>query len=118
MRDPDRIHLKKGRVTAYIRNGLGWTTRVVAVSLDILVEPADFDGEVIVVQDGRTNFSELQAALAAMRASTCRQKPDTGPPGSYVHFYTLLPERLSSSHDNLSGRGPRGYEESADNTGR
>jgi len=61
-----QIHLNKGTVTVYTRNGLDWTKRFSAIarSFDIPVERAIFDGEVVVVKDGRTNFSELQAALA------------------------------------------------------
>jgi hypothetical protein len=64
-----QIHLNKGRVTAYTRNGLDWTKRFSAIAraFDVPVERAIFDGEVVVVKDGRTNFSELQAALAAGR---------------------------------------------------
>jgi hypothetical protein len=49
------------------RNGHDWTNRfhLIAESLDIPVERAIFDGEVVVIKDGRTNFSELQAALAS-----------------------------------------------------
>jgi bifunctional non-homologous end joining protein LigD len=56
-------------VTTYTRNGLDWTKRFSAIAgaFDIPVERAIFDGEVVVVKDGRTNFSELQAALAAGR---------------------------------------------------
>jgi bifunctional non-homologous end joining protein LigD len=56
-------------VTAYTRNGLDWTKRFSAIAraFDIPVERAIFDGEAVVVKDGRTNFSELQAALAAGR---------------------------------------------------
>jgi bifunctional non-homologous end joining protein LigD len=63
------IHLNKGRVTAYARNGLDWTKRFSAIAraFDIPVERAVFDGEAVVVKDGRTNFSELQAALASGR---------------------------------------------------
>jgi bifunctional non-homologous end joining protein LigD len=42
---------------------------LIAESFDIPVERAIFDGEVVVIKDGRTNFSELQAALAS-----CRQR--------------------------------------------
>lgn len=64
-----QIHLNKGRVTIHTRNGLDWTKRFSAIAgaFDIPVERAIFDGEVVVVKDGRTNFSELQAALAAGR---------------------------------------------------
>jgi bifunctional non-homologous end joining protein LigD len=62
-----QVHLNKGRVTIYTRNGLDWTRRFSAIAhaFDIPVGRAIFDGEVVVVKDGRTNFSELQAALAA-----------------------------------------------------
>lgn len=61
-----QIHLNKGKRTAYTRNGLNWTTRfsVIAGALDIPGQ-AILDGEVVVIKDGRTNFSELQAELAA-----------------------------------------------------
>ncbi|HYQ94844.1 MAG TPA: hypothetical protein VEP70_08445, partial [Burkholderiales bacterium] len=39
----------------------------IAAAFDIPVDRAIFDGEVVAVKDGRTNFSELQAALAAGR---------------------------------------------------
>jgi bifunctional non-homologous end joining protein LigD len=52
--------------SAATRNGLDWTKRfsVIAGALDIPGQ-AIIDGEVVVVHDGRTNFSELQAELAA-----------------------------------------------------
>jgi bifunctional non-homologous end joining protein LigD len=61
-----QIHLNKG-VKIYTRNGHDWTNRfpIVADSFDIPVERAIFDGEVVVVHEGRTNFSELQADLAS-----------------------------------------------------
>jgi len=64
-----QIHLDKGRVTIRTRTGLDWTKRfsAIAAAFDILVDRAVFDGEVVAVKDGRTNFSELQAALAAGR---------------------------------------------------
>jgi len=62
-----QIHLNKGRVTIFTRNGHDWTNRfpVIAESFDIPVERAIFDGEVVVIHEGRTNFSELQADIAA-----------------------------------------------------
>jgi bifunctional non-homologous end joining protein LigD len=64
-----QIHLDKGRVTIRTRSGLDWTKRfsALAAAFDIPVDRAIFDGEVVAVKDGRTNFSELQAALAAGR---------------------------------------------------
>jgi bifunctional non-homologous end joining protein LigD len=63
-----QIHLNKGKRKAFTRNGLDWTRRfsVIAGALDIPGQ-AIFDGEVAVIKDGRTNFSELQAELAAGR---------------------------------------------------
>ena len=63
-----QIHLNKGKRKTYTRNGLDWTKRfsVIAGALDIPGQ-AILDGEVTVIKDGRTNFSELQAELAAGR---------------------------------------------------
>ncbi|MBR1250018.1 non-homologous end-joining DNA ligase [Bradyrhizobium sp. AUGA SZCCT0169] len=63
-----QVHLNKGKTTAFTRNGLDWTKRfsVIAGALD-LPGQAIIDGEVVVIKDGRTNFSELQAELAAGR---------------------------------------------------
>jgi bifunctional non-homologous end joining protein LigD len=61
-----QIHLNRGRKKVYTRNGLDWTKRfsLIAGALDIPGQ-AIIDGAVVVVKDGRTNFSELQAELAA-----------------------------------------------------
>jgi bifunctional non-homologous end joining protein LigD len=61
-----QIHLNNGKRKVYTRNGLDWTKRfsVIARALDIPGQ-AILDGEVVVIKDGRTNFSELQAELAA-----------------------------------------------------
>jgi bifunctional non-homologous end joining protein LigD len=63
-----RVHVNSGRKKVYTRNGLDWTKRfsVIAGALDIPGQ-AIIDGEVVVVHEGRTNFSELQAELAAGR---------------------------------------------------
>ena len=60
-----QIQLNKGKRKVYTRNGLDWTKRfsVIAGALDIPGQ-AIIDGEVVVIHDGRTNFSELQAELA------------------------------------------------------
>jgi bifunctional non-homologous end joining protein LigD len=64
-----QVHLNKGKVTVYTRNGLNWTKRfaLIADAFAMPVERAIFDGEVVVIKDGRTNFSELQAELASGR---------------------------------------------------
>jgi bifunctional non-homologous end joining protein LigD len=63
-----QIHLNKGKRKAYTRNGLDWTKRfsVIAGALDIPGQ-AIIDGEVVVIHEERTNFSELQAELAGKR---------------------------------------------------
>jgi bifunctional non-homologous end joining protein LigD len=61
-----QIHLNKGKKKVFTRNGLDWTKRfsVIAGALDMPGQTI-IDGEVVVIHEGRTNFSELQADLAA-----------------------------------------------------
>lgn len=63
-----QLHVDHGKKRAFTRTGLDWTRRfsVIAGAFDIPGQ-AIIDGEVVVVHDGRTNFSELQAELAAGR---------------------------------------------------
>src|SRR5437870_12837509 len=63
-----QVHLNRGRKKVFTRTGLDWTKRFteIAGALDVAGE-AIIDGEVVVVHEGRTNFSELQAELAAGR---------------------------------------------------
>jgi bifunctional non-homologous end joining protein LigD len=60
-----QLHLDQGKGKAYTRNGLDWTKRFseIVAAFDIAGQ-AIVDGEVVVVHEGRTNFSELQADLA------------------------------------------------------
>jgi len=62
------VHVNAGKKKVYTRNGLDWTKRfsLVAGAIDISGQ-AIIDGVVVVVDEGRTNFSELQAELAAGR---------------------------------------------------
>jgi bifunctional non-homologous end joining protein LigD len=63
-----QIHLDRGKVKVFTRNGYDWTKRFssIATAFD-LRSSSIFDGEVVVVHEGRTNFSELQADLAKGR---------------------------------------------------
>jgi bifunctional non-homologous end joining protein LigD len=63
-----QVHLNHGKRKVYTRNGLDWTKRFsqIAGALDIPGQ-AIIDGEVVIIHEGRTNFSELQAELAAGR---------------------------------------------------
>jgi bifunctional non-homologous end joining protein LigD len=60
-----QLHIDGDKSKAFTRNGLNWTKRfsVIAGAFEIPGQ-AIIDGEVVVVHEGRTNFSELQADLA------------------------------------------------------
>jgi bifunctional non-homologous end joining protein LigD len=68
-----QLHVNHGRKRAFTRNGLDWTKRFSAIAgaFDIPGQ-AIIDGEVVVIEDGRTNFSELQGELAAGMQGTAR----------------------------------------------
>src|SRR6187402_1015347 len=61
-----QVHINAGKKKVFTRNGLDWTKRfsVIAGAFDISGQTI-IDGEVVVIHEGRTNFSELQAELAA-----------------------------------------------------
>jgi len=63
-----QAHVLRGKCKIFTRNGHDWTNRfapiVQALDLDI---SAIVDGEIVVVEDNRTNFSLLQADLASGR---------------------------------------------------
>jgi bifunctional non-homologous end joining protein LigD len=64
------VHLDRGRVRIFTRKGLDWTKRFSAIAdvfAGIPVERAIIDGEIVVIEDERTNFGALQAELAAGR---------------------------------------------------
>ena len=63
-----QVHLNRGRKKVFTRNGLDWTKRFTEIAGASAIEgEVIIDGEVVVVHEGRTNFSELQAELAAGR---------------------------------------------------
>jgi bifunctional non-homologous end joining protein LigD len=63
-----QVHLSRGRKKVFTRNGLDWTKRFTEIAGALAISgEAIIDGEVVVVHDSRTNFSELQAELAAGR---------------------------------------------------
>jgi bifunctional non-homologous end joining protein LigD len=63
-----QLHINAGKKRVFTRNGLDWSKRFSAIAgaFDISGQ-AIIDGEVVVVHEGRTNFSELQAEPAAGR---------------------------------------------------
>ncbi|WP_426615775.1 non-homologous end-joining DNA ligase [Bradyrhizobium sp. McL0616] len=63
-----QIHLDKGTAKVFTRNGHDWTKWFshMAGSFKLRSQTV-FDGEIVVVHEGRTNFSELQADLAKGR---------------------------------------------------
>ena len=63
-----QVHLNGGRKKVFTRNGLDWTKPFTEIAGALAIPgEAIIDGEVVVVHEGRTNFSELQAELAAGR---------------------------------------------------
>jgi bifunctional non-homologous end joining protein LigD len=66
--DGYRVQLHSGGKKVFTRNGPDWTKRfsTIAGALDLSGQ-AILDGEVVVIHEGRTNFSELQTELAAGR---------------------------------------------------
>ena len=63
-----QVHINRGRKKVFTRNGLDWTKRFTEIAGALAIPgEAIIDGEVVVVHEGRTNFSELQAELAAGR---------------------------------------------------
>jgi len=63
-----QVHLNRGRKKVFTRNGLDWSKRFTEIAGALAIPgEAIIDGEVVVVHEGRTNFSELQAELAAGR---------------------------------------------------
>jgi bifunctional non-homologous end joining protein LigD len=60
-----QLHIDGDTRKAFARNGHNWIKRfsVIAGAFDLPCQ-AIIDGEVVVVHEGRTNFSELQAELA------------------------------------------------------
>ncbi len=63
-----QIHVDRGKTKVFTRNGHDWTKRFARIvgAIDLRSRTI-LDGEVVVVHDGRTNFSELQADLAKGR---------------------------------------------------
>lgn len=63
-----QVHTNAGKKKVFTRNGLDWTKRFSSIAAALeMPGQAIVDGEVVVVHEGRANFSELQAELAASR---------------------------------------------------
>src|SRR6185312_15695116 len=66
--DGYRVQIHTGSAPrAFTRNGHDWVKRFSRIAGALDIPPAIIDGEVVVVHEGRTNFSELQAELAGGR---------------------------------------------------
>jgi ATP dependent DNA ligase domain len=73
---PSQVHINKGRIRIFTRKGLDWTKRfsAIAEAFDgIPVERAIIDGEIVVIENERTDFGALQAETwpPASRAGCC-----------------------------------------------
>lgn len=63
-----QVHVDRGVAKIFTRNGHDWTKRFSHIASSFkLKSQTIFDGEIVVVHEGRTNFSELQADLAKGR---------------------------------------------------
>ncbi|MCP3388853.1 non-homologous end-joining DNA ligase [Bradyrhizobium sp. CCGB12] len=63
-----QVHVDRGATKIFTRNGHDWTHRFSHIAGSFRLRSRTiFDGEVVVVHEGRTNFSELQADLAKGR---------------------------------------------------
>jgi bifunctional non-homologous end joining protein LigD len=63
-----QVHVDKGAIRIFTRNGHDWTKRFSRIASSFkLKSQTIFDGEIVVVHENRTNFSELQANLAKGR---------------------------------------------------
>jgi len=63
-----QVHVDGGPTKIFTRNGHDWTKRFAAIASAFkLKSQTIIDGEIVVVHDERTNFSELQADLAKGR---------------------------------------------------
>jgi bifunctional non-homologous end joining protein LigD len=62
-----QVHIDGDSRKAFTRNGYDWVKRFSRIAGALDIPPAIIDGEVVVVHEGRTNFSELQAELARGR---------------------------------------------------
>lgn len=63
-----QVHVDAGTAKIFTRNGHDWTRRFSHLAGSFkLKSQTIFDGEIVVVHEGRTNFAELQADLAKGR---------------------------------------------------
>lgn len=61
-------HVDRGKAKIFTRNGHDWTKRFSNIAGSFALRSQSiFDGEAVVIHEGRTNFSELQADLASGR---------------------------------------------------
>jgi bifunctional non-homologous end joining protein LigD len=71
-------HVDRGKAKIFTRNGHDWTKRFSNIAGAFrLKSQSIFDGEAVVIHEGRTNFSELQADLASGRQDRIVFMPST-----------------------------------------
>jgi hypothetical protein len=59
-----QVHLNRGRKKVFTRNGLDWTKRFTEIAGALAIRgEAIIDGEVVVIHEGRTNFSDSRPSL-------------------------------------------------------
>jgi bifunctional non-homologous end joining protein LigD len=65
-----QVHVDRGRVRVFTRSGLDWTKKFPIIAEAAAALPVDrliIDGEICVVENGKTDFSALQAELKSGR---------------------------------------------------
>jgi bifunctional non-homologous end joining protein LigD len=80
-----QVHLNRGRKKVFTRNGVDWTKRFTETAGAFAIPgEAIIDGEVVVVHEGRTNFSQLQAELAVGRQAGSSTTPSISSGGMAI----------------------------------
>jgi hypothetical protein len=93
-----QVHLNRGRKKVFTRNGLDWTKRFTEIVGALAIQgEAMIDGEVVVVHEGRTNFSEawLQVGKAASSTTPSTSSGGMRPPQAAADRAQATPLRFT-----------------------